>query len=246
MKFLSSVLALLLFGITTSVALAATLEPVIVSEPKNTNQFPVFIFLDTEGKETIGTDILLQYDPKKLVFVKSKVKKGELYPNHHEAVVNEKLGQVRYSATVDSKDESVTGAGNLVTLYFRKKNKNVTVAQTKTEPSALQLVWKPDATNDTNVVSVDGVELLATAPAELAIDKNAKSNGSVKGTFDDGSWQRLQEEGTLPEGILFDIATTTSLAVTNAPLAVLGILIISTTLVSVIVIAVKKKKNRLA
>ncbi len=244
MKVLSGVVAIFLFGITSNTVLAATLEPVIVSEPKNTNQFPVFIFLDTEDQKTIGTDLLLQYDAKKLEFVKSK--KGELYPNHHEVVVNKKLGQIRYSATVNTKDESVSGEDNLVTLYFRKKNKNVRVSQTKTEPNALQLVWKPYATNDTNVVSVDGEELLATAPAELAIDPKAKSNGSVKGTFDDGTWQRLQEEGTIPEGILFDIATTTSLAVTNAPLAVLGILIISTTLVGVIVVAVKKKKNHLA
>lgn len=169
--------ALLFFSLVVGVSQvsAASIGLQLSKRIEGEDLVEIEVYLDTELQQTIGTDLLFTYEPTELEFVSAKP--GELYPNYHDPRVDTVKKQIRYSGTAQfNKYEAKSGL--FATLVFRR------LINVDTE---LALVWSEDATNETNVVSAEGKELLSTQPQPLTIKKGKEKVGKVAGIADDDS-----------------------------------------------------------
>lgn len=155
--------AILFFLVSNSVVKAANIELVLEQEPALDEAFAITINLDTVGEQTVGTDLLLQFAPSQLEFI--QVTPGELYANYHEPRLDLADATIRYSGTVN-RGTPFSGTGTFATFLFKKLTDDQAVLPPieSGEKPLVGLIWEREVTTDSNVVSIDGTELLYTAP----------------------------------------------------------------------------------
>ena len=171
--FLKTSLLVLFFCFSCSSVYAAKLELITPQLPNKTDVFPVSVYLNTEGQKTIGTDLLLSYDPKLIEFV--RVEPSTMYSRYPDAQIDLVRHQIRYSGTSQFNNYQESN-GIFATFYFRpilKKN-------LKDLNDVIKLIWQKNSTNDTNVVSIEGKELLTQEPPILRIEQK-NPEGAVEG-----------------------------------------------------------------
>jgi hypothetical protein len=156
----------ILLGLVDS-SLAAEIDVYVPAEIEQDQIFPVQVYLNTEQQQTVGTDLLFSFDQAQLEFV--KVEATEFYPHYHQVRIDQQKGQLRYSGTSNYQDY-ITGADVFANFFFVKRDQ----AQL-----SLDLVWEQDRTNDTNVVGVDGVDLVEQRPNLIAADAETFPDPSV-------------------------------------------------------------------
>jgi len=60
--------------------------------------YPVGIVLDSAGKSVDGVDVIIKFDPKKAQVVSTKVASTNLFQEFPQNIIDNNLGQVRFSA----------------------------------------------------------------------------------------------------------------------------------------------------
>ncbi len=190
--------AIFLFLMSSSVVKAANIELVLEQEPALDETFAITINLDTVGEQTVGTDLLLQFVPSQLEFI--QVTPGELYANYHEPRLDLADATIRYSGTVD-RGTPFSGAGTFATFQFKKLTDDQVVLPPieSGEKPLVGLIWEREVTTDSNVVSIDGTELLYTAPT-VRVSGEVLGVASV-GTFPEN--ETLQATPTQSGWLLF-------------------------------------------
>lgn len=144
------------------------------SSPKVNESFTVSINL-TGGEATLGTDVILRFDPMRLVV--QRVSEGTLYPTYSpsgDGRINKEAGIIVLSGSTGF-GQSVPANGEFGTITF------VALKDGKTN---VIVDYEPGATNKTGVVGPAGEELLTRVPAPLAISvKRASLFGSLLSFF---------------------------------------------------------------
>ncbi len=232
---LSLVLAVILFCSFGSVARAATIELVALNEPQKTGIFPVFIYVDSENVPTIGTDLYMSYDASRVEF--QKIKFEDMYPEQHDVQHDTKKHTIRFSGTNDYQ-KYLSVKGTLAVAYFKllKKNTNNTAILAGYNPP-IKIIWTSNSTNDTNVVSADGEDLVGSAPVALRIDPEFEK-GKVKGIFTEDQQNLLNQEGVIEE-------VTSVKAGASMISAIAGSLLMISSLGILVLMLLKRKKNDL-
>lgn len=178
-----------------SLATAATLTPSIIQEPQAAGEFPVFVFLDPQKAAVIGTDLLISYDPKRVSYVRAE--NGTLFEAYHQPVHDEQRHTIRFSAT-NSYGVATTIAGLFGKIWFQTASGATAPLVSGATPAAIRFDWSTGATNDTNVVSKDGKELLVAAPV-LSVDPTLDTRLSSQevAALDQPTWDALKSGGVL-------------------------------------------------
>lgn len=126
---------------------------------KTEENFSVNIVL-SGGENTLGTDIVLLYDPQKLEAL--SVKEAALYPSYQPVSIrrfNNKDGKISLSGSANlNQPVRADGVFGIVTFRTRK------AGDTK-----IYLDYTPTATNKTGVISFAGSNLLTRPPSELQL-----------------------------------------------------------------------------
>lgn len=176
-RWLSCLLLLVSFALVLPFQIFAAKIELVMPQNLDQNQvFPMQVFLDTQGELTVGTDLLLSFDKRDLEFV--QVDQANFYPNYHQAKIYLDKGHIRYSGTSNFRDYQ-QGSDLFATFFFRKK---------KLGKPQISLLWQKDRTDDTNVIGINGTDLLSTQPTiryddSLLIepDPNNANNGKILG-----------------------------------------------------------------
>lgn len=108
----------------------------------------VALVLDTEEKETVGTDIVLTYDASKLKL--KDVVEGITY-SHYVKEINDKEGKVMISGVIDPDKKLFKGKGVFATLKFEA---------VKEGKADIQIEFSEGSRNDSNVADRSGNDIL--------------------------------------------------------------------------------------
>lgn len=131
----------------TSVAVAFALDPSEGQFSPN-QEFPVTIILKSGGKAVIGADVILKYDPEKLVIL--KIIPGEVFDLYPQLEIKE--NKILISA-INENQKTFTGQGILAQVKARGKKAGV---------AKLSFDFSPGQTADSNVAlensTLDGLE----------------------------------------------------------------------------------------
>lgn len=133
--------------------------------PKINERFTVTINL-AGNDQTLGTDVVLRYDPAYLIA--EEISEGTLYPTYNpekSARVNKETGFIVLSGSTGF-GQVVPANGVFSTISF------VALKEGKT---AIALEYEQGMTNKTGVVSPMGEELLTSAPTPLSITVKRQS-----------------------------------------------------------------------
>lgn len=172
---------------------AAEIELKVAAEPSTDGIFPVFVLVDSLGEPTVGTDLLISYDATRVAF--EDLEFGDLYPQQHQVQHTASTQQLRFSGTHEYQSyESVSGL--LATLFFRTLSSDQRIVAG--EDSAVSVEWSDGATNDTNVVSTAGSDLLTRKPAPLSVDASIL-DGEVQGVLTEQQLNNLAAGGVVAE-----------------------------------------------
>lgn len=119
----------------------------------------VDIMLDTENKQTDGTDVILVYDASKLVVTTADVINGKIYQDYPGNSVDSQAGKLSISG-ISSVSEPFSGKGLFATVHFKVLDNSPT--------GATQIKFDFDANNkakttDTNVVERTTIADLLTS-----------------------------------------------------------------------------------
>lgn len=106
---------------------------------------PVNINLSTGGHKTVGTDIVIKYDPKVLEATQTAFIKGAIYPDYPPARINNTKGTVEVSGVVSTKGTGFTGSGFFGKVMFKAKSAGLVL---------IQIDYTKDLSTDSNVVEV--------------------------------------------------------------------------------------------
>ncbi len=104
------------FFFSPATAMAATLS--ISSQDATVNRgcdFSVDVIVDTQGKQTNGTDAVLIYDPQ--IFTASSIQNGTIYNSYPGNNIDARTGKVNVSG-LSSLTSGFAGKGTLVTVLF--------------------------------------------------------------------------------------------------------------------------------
>lgn len=124
------------------------------------DQITATITIDTKGGESVGTDVVLDYDPSILEVVDAdsaaagvQITKGTLYDFVPLNTVLLATGRISYSAAQQPTNPSYKGAGTLATVTFKAKAPG---------DSQLAFEFQPGSLRDTNIVKAnDSRDLLS-------------------------------------------------------------------------------------
>ncbi len=163
---------LILLGSADS-SLAAKIDVYIPAEIEQDQVFPAQVYLNTEQRSTVGTDLLFSFDPEQLEFV--EVASTDFYPHYHQVRIDKQKGQLRYSGTNDYQKYS-SGSDVFANLFFVKKDQ---------ARLSLDLVWSQQRTDDTNVVGVEGNDLIKQRPNMIPVDAEDFPDPSVFDSLSD-------------------------------------------------------------
>lgn len=175
----------LFFGLTTLVPFhvvqAAEVSLAIFTPSTKINEgFTVTINL--AGNDlTMGTDIVLRYDPTRLIA--QKVSEGTIYPTYNPAVtarINKDVGIIVLSGSTGV-GQSVPANGVFGTISF------VALKDGKTN---ITFEYEPGMTNKTGVISPTGEELLTTKPLPLSVTIKQPSFFGALLSFFQSLWKK--------------------------------------------------------
>lgn len=222
-----------LFLSFVSASYAATVELVALGEPLKPGVFPVFIYVDSEDVPTIGTDLLIKYDSSSVRF--ERIEFQGIYPQEHEVQHDINNHTIRFSGT--NEFNSYTPVRDIIAIaYFRSLSEiSSTAAFLTRDNPPIKLVWSKEATNDTNVVSAEGSDLLMLQPPKLRIDSSF-GEGVVKGAFSDAQNALLAENGIIAEATQVPIKMNIT--------TVVGVVLILGSIFIFILFFVKKRKKK--
>jgi len=135
-----------------------TLSPSSGNEVVGTN-FDVSIILNTSSQATVGTDVILTYNPAELQVQDAdsatagvQIKAGSLYYSYPINIVDTTNGKITFSGIIQPGGATYSGSGTLATITF--KTLKVQSA------SSVNFMFTQNATNDSNVTSTSGADLL--------------------------------------------------------------------------------------
>lgn len=123
-------------------------------------EFELLLFVSSAGQETIGTDVVLNFDPK--FFSATKIVRGEAYPSYppNTLDIDNVHGKIWFSGTVGSLPPKAV-EGVVGSVFFRTKQIGTT---------SVGFAFEPQGTADSNIISLLGpVDLLKEAPRELTV-----------------------------------------------------------------------------
>lgn len=188
----------------------------------------VDIMLDTENKQTEGTDVILIYDPSKLAVTTSDITSGKIYQEYLGLSVDAQAGKLSISG-ITSAAQSYSGKGLFATVLLKVLDNAPTGA------TQIKFDFDPsDKTNskDTNVVEsttiaellssvTDGNYVIGTGSCTAPAGGTAiKSQGAV-GTPSATPLPTKVPVKELPQGGIFD--NTILVAILGTLLTILGI-----------------------
>ncbi len=150
------------------------------ASPKINERFMVTVNL-AGNDQTLGTDIVLRYDPARLIA--QEVTEGTLYPTYNPAGaarVNKESGLIVLSGSTGL-GQSVPANGVFGSVSF------VTLKEGTT---SIMLDYEPGMTNKTGVINPSGEELLTSAPTPLAITVKRQSLFGTLLSFFQSLWRK--------------------------------------------------------
>jgi len=143
---------------------AATAGVTLTLSPSSGNQivgsnFDVNIILNTNSQATVGSDVILTYNPSDLQVQDSdavttgvQIKAGALYYSYPVNSVDAINGKINFSGIIQPGGTNYSGSGTLATITFRSLRVQ--------SASAVNFMFTQNATNDSNVTSPSGSDLL--------------------------------------------------------------------------------------
>lgn len=156
-----TILAFLLLLFTLSPAYAAGISfKTTGTNLKVGDSFRTDLIL-TGGENTLGTDMVLNYDPKTLEV--SSIKESSLYPNYQPPSakrIDSMKGKIVLSGSANISN-AIKSEGVFATLSI----KAIKSGQTK-----LSFDYAPGATNKTGIIDFAGNELLTSPPKDLILN----------------------------------------------------------------------------
>jgi hypothetical protein len=124
-------------------------------------KFSLPINVSSAGQETLGTDVVILFDPKVLEAV--EIKPGIIYPNYPEQAkdIDNVHGKIYFSGSTNINAPRVA-EGELGEIFFRSK---------KAGETTLSFSWNgQNETTDSNIVPYkEELDLLSQEPASLTI-----------------------------------------------------------------------------
>ena len=171
------IIALVPFHIIQAAQLSLTAT---TPSPKVNERFTVTINL-AGGDQTLGTDVVLRYDPARLIA--QEVTEGTLYPTYNPAGVarvNKESGLIVLSGSTGF-GQSVPANGAFGTVPF---------VALKDGHTTISLDYEPGMTNKTGVISPTGEELLTGAPNPLVISVKRQSFFGALLSFFQSLWSK--------------------------------------------------------
>lgn len=157
-------LASIFLVLVTSASLSFSQPPTIIPVGEEVR---VTINVSSGGKETLGTDAVILYDPKMLSA--TRILPGKLYPNYPPNLqdIDNVHGKVQFSGTVGLK-KPLTAEGVLGEISFRAKKPGTT---------KIGFDFEPGGTADSNIVpSFAGLDLLEQKPKEITLSIRSVSS----------------------------------------------------------------------
>lgn len=150
------------------------------NSPKVNERFTISINI-AGNDQTLGTDVVLRYDPAYLVV--EDVSEGTLYPTYSpsgDARINKEAGvAVLSGSTGFGQSVQANGVFGTVSLIPIKDGKTNVIVD-----------YEPGATNKTGVVGPAGEELLTSAPTPLAITVKRASLFDALLSFFQSLWKK--------------------------------------------------------
>jgi hypothetical protein len=128
---------------------AATLSVVPPTGSLNRGcSYDIRIELDTQGAQTDGTDVILQYSPTSFTIAQNNITNGEIYADYPGNSVDAQAGKVSISG-ISSVSDAFSGKGIFATLRFAVSN---------TATGSATLKFDFDANNKTKTTDTNVVE----------------------------------------------------------------------------------------
>lgn len=156
--FITLIVSLYFYSATSASAANLTLTATQTKiRPEET--FTVDIVLSGD-EETLGTDVILKYDPQMLQALNTK--ETAIYTSYQPASsqrINAQKGTVYISGSA-SQNKPVIASGVLASVTFKA---------IKAGQSVISFDYQKDATNKTGIISTQGRNLLVTAPSDLTV-----------------------------------------------------------------------------
>lgn len=143
---------------------AATAGVTLALSPSSANEavgsnFDVGIILNTNSQATVGTDAVLTYNPLDLQVQDAdsatagvQIKAGSLYYSYPINTVDTTNGKITFSGIIQPGGATYSGSGTLATVTFK--------ALRAQSASSVNFMFTQNATNDSNVTSPSGADLL--------------------------------------------------------------------------------------
>ncbi len=103
----------------TDASLSLQVSKAVASGVKVGDNFTVGVILSTGGHRTVGTDVVLRYDPAYLEASTSVFTKGIIYSDYPSVSVDNKAGVIRASGIVTSGNVNFGGEGPFGKLLFK-------------------------------------------------------------------------------------------------------------------------------
>jgi len=110
---------------------------------------PVGIKISTGGHTSLGTDVILTYDPKVLEASPTSFIKGDIYDDY--PAIDSGSGQLRISGVSSVGKPGFNGAGNFGTVNFKAKGAGSPIVSVK---------FIPQSSSDSNVYGSDNMDIL--------------------------------------------------------------------------------------
>lgn len=108
---------------------------------------PVTIKLNTGGRPTSGTDVVIKFNPNSLEATGSSIVTGTLYPDYPLTKADSALKTIRISGLSATAGTDFSGEGLFATINFKAKSAGTT---------PLILDFTPKATADSNILETAG------------------------------------------------------------------------------------------
>ena len=111
---------------------------------------PVDLKLSTGGYSTLGTDVVIKYDPTAIdASGATSVRKGDLYTEYPVVTADPTNGLIFISGVSTQNKDSFNGIGIFGTLNLKALKPGTT---------SLEIQYLPDATNESNIMKVNSSE----------------------------------------------------------------------------------------
>ncbi len=183
--FVSCGLGLFILLSLVKPSLAAEIDVYVPAEIEQDQVFPAQVYLNTKQQQTVGTDLLFSFDQTQLEFI--DVTSTDFYPHYHPIRIDNQKAQLRYSGT-SNYQEYVTGSEVFANFFFIKRD---------LDQLSLDLVWQEDRTNDTNVVGVEGSDLIDQRPNLIPVNAEDYPDPSVFDSLSDKQDESINSQGSV-------------------------------------------------